>query len=121
MAVNYREYIQSPQWRAVRQRYFNSGLPQICWACDAPRVSGFHIHHRTYKNLGKERLMDLVLLCPACHDAVHAHHRSLGPRGELKGLWYSTRGYIRASRKRRGLTSDVAKSPAHRRKQATNV
>jgi predicted HNH restriction endonuclease len=56
-----------------------------------------HLHHRTYKNLGNERLNDLVPLCPDCHDRVHALHRS-DPRWKRAGLWAATK----AARKRYG-------------------
>jgi len=58
--AGYRAYIQSPGWRAVRQRYFDSKMPQDCFVCATPRKPGMHLHHRTYENLGAERLMDLV-------------------------------------------------------------
>ena len=67
----YREYIQSPAWQVVRKRYFASKLPKECYVCDKRYRPGFHLHHRTYKNLGNERLMDLLLLCPFCHEDTH--------------------------------------------------
>jgi 5-methylcytosine-specific restriction endonuclease McrA len=97
MSVDYKTYIKSKEWQAVRQRYFNSKLPQICGGCAAPRIPGFHLHHRTYKNLGKERLMDLVLLCQNCHTLVHKHHEQV--KHKNKGLWYSTRYAIKAIKK----------------------
>lgn len=48
-----------------------------------------HLHHRTYKNLGHERLMDLVPLCPKCHADVHRLHRD--PIWKRRGLWYATK------------------------------
>ena len=32
--------------------------------------SGFNFHHRTYENLGNEKLDDLVLLCMADHEQL---------------------------------------------------
>lgn len=81
---DYQSYIQSPTWRAVRRRYWESKLPKFCYGCELPWLTfnqGMHVHHRTYKNLGNERLMDLIPLCQRCHSATHAliktHHRSL--------------------------------------------
>jgi 5-methylcytosine-specific restriction endonuclease McrA len=87
----YRTYIQSPKWRATRQRYFDSGMPQECYVCGTPRRPGMHLHHRTYKNLGAERLMDLVPVCPDCHELIHAIFDADRPRWEREGLWYATK------------------------------
>jgi predicted HNH restriction endonuclease len=50
-----------------------------------------HLHHRTYKNLGVERLMDLVPVCPDCHELIHAIFDADRPRWEREGLWYATK------------------------------
>jgi len=98
MFVNYEEYINSQAWRDKRQKYFESKLPQRCWACNKRKAAGFHIHHRTYKRLGNEYLRDLVLLCPGCHTGVHKLQKTSGMR-----LWGSTNHYIRAKRKELNL------------------
>src|SRR5690606_19121762 len=89
VTVEYERYIQSAAWRRKREAYWRSGLPKNCYVCDAERRPGMHLHHRTYKNLGSERLMDLVPLCPGCHDLVHRIHRE--PKFRRKGLWYATK------------------------------
>jgi len=68
--AGYAAYIRSPEWAAVRRRYWASKLPKVCYCCG---VGGqpLDLHHRTYKNLGQERLMDLLPLCRRCHGAVH--------------------------------------------------
>lgn len=88
--VGYRDYIQSAAWRAVRARYWASKLPTDCYCCGTPRAPGFHLHHRTYKNLGAERLTDLVPVCPPCHEEIHRLHRS-DPKWQRKGLWFVTK------------------------------
>lgn len=87
--AQYGTYIQSAEWRAVRERYWASKMPKNCFVCDAPRSPGMHLHHRTYKNLGAERLMDLVPVCPDCHDFIHqlASHKFWKTHG---GLWSAT-------------------------------
>lgn len=84
--VKYADHIRSPAWRATRERYWRSKMPKDCYVCGAPRRKGMHLHHRTYKNLGRERLMDLVPVCPPCHDAVHAIQRATGV-----DLWRATK------------------------------
>lgn len=55
-----------------------------------------HLHHRTYKNLGNERLMDLVPMCQECHDIIHRLYRT-DHRWKRKGLWVLT-GHLRKQR-----------------------
>jgi 5-methylcytosine-specific restriction endonuclease McrA len=114
-STKYRLYIQSDAWRAKRELYFASNLPQFCWGCDVPKKSGFHMHHKTYKNLGVEKLTDLILLCPDCHQTVHTLHKT--PKYQKKGLHYATRDAIRISRKARNLHSNVYKSPRYRQQR----
>lgn len=84
--IRYRAYIQSPEWRATRERYWRSKMPKGCYVCGAPRHKGMHLHHKTYKNLGAERLMDLVPVCSPCHERVHDLQRDTG-----MDLWKATR------------------------------
>lgn len=84
--AGYHAYIRSPEWRAVRQRYRDSKLPQACLVCGEAMVE---LHHRTYKNLGNERLSDLVPLCRLHHQEVHFWAKV---RGKRRGsLWGATK------------------------------
>ena len=65
---SYRRYLLSDYWRATRERYRASRLPQGCWVCRAPNVD---LHHRTYARLGNEKVSDLVPLCREHHDQLH--------------------------------------------------
>ena len=62
----YEEYRKSPAWKvkrdAVRQR---DGGQCICGA------QATELHHKTYDNIGREPLSDLVMLCEECHERVH--------------------------------------------------
>lgn len=97
---DYNAYIRSSAWRAVRKRYIASKLPKICAGCKTPWGAGDHLHHRTYKNLGNERLMDLVPLCQPCHVKVHALYDS-DPKYRRKGLWYTTKVALRQPKVRK--------------------
>jgi 5-methylcytosine-specific restriction endonuclease McrA len=88
--TGYKEYIKSPEWRRTRDRYWASKLSKECFGCGTPRHKGMHLHHRTYKNLGNERLMDLVPMCERCHQDVHDLHRS-SPKWQKYGLWSATK------------------------------
>lgn len=68
---SYREYLSSDHWKSTRKRYYASRLyTGRCCGCgchDRP----LEIHHRTYKRLGAEWLMDLMALCRECHQMAH--------------------------------------------------
>ena len=55
----------------MKRRYLQSNLSKHCYVCATPWESSFVFHHRTYKNLGCERLLDIVPVCRPCHDEVH--------------------------------------------------
>lgn len=83
--AGYAEYMRSEAWQEVRRRFWASKLPKACYVCgndEGPK----DLHHRTYKNLGHEFLKDLVPLCRACHDEVHALH----DRKPRLSLWGAT-------------------------------
>ena len=66
----YHLYLNSAAWYKKReQRMSIDG--DVC-ACGAPAV---HVHHKTYENIGKELMSDLVSLCEKCH--THVHENSL--------------------------------------------
>lgn len=66
---NYQLYLQSRHWRDIRARYYKSGRPKECYVCGSKEQ--LHLHHRTYKRVGRERLKDLILLCKDCHGDLH--------------------------------------------------
>lgn len=84
--AEYRDYIRSPAWAEVRRRYWASKLPQACYCCDRTDVP-LDLHHRTYKNLGNERLMDLIPLCRPCHEAAHTLVGEVG----WEKLWWAAK------------------------------
>jgi 5-methylcytosine-specific restriction endonuclease McrA len=96
----YRDYINSQAWRDKRQKYWQSNLEKDCYCCGTSRRPGMHLHHRTYKNLGAERLMDLVPVCPDCHDEIHRLHDS-DTSWKRKGLWAATQ-HVRKQYRRQG-------------------
>ena len=67
---DYKTYLKSNAWKIKKNQWVESGRPLECWACGKPMPrnrSGFNFHHRTYENLGNEKLDDLVLLCMKDH------------------------------------------------------
>jgi hypothetical protein len=98
--ITYKSYIQSDEWRRVRERYRASRLPQTCHVCNVARVD---LHHKTYKRLGNERLTDLVPLCRDHHTEAHTLVRAAWARGANKSkvnLWSVARTMRRQRIKR---------------------
>jgi hypothetical protein len=97
--MNYREYLKSPEWKATKIRYLKSKLPKECGVCGAAWSNAMQFHHKTYKRLGREKLMDIVPVCDPCHLRVHALHEERNRRdlwGCLKG---AKRRFERENRK----------------------
>ena len=70
--TNYEQYIASEAWKRFREKYRRSEYPQACLVCGDP---DFHLHHITYKRLGRELLRDVAPLCRDCHHRVHELHK----------------------------------------------
>lgn len=93
---NYKAYMASPEWRAKRKEYSDSGRLICCWKCNT--FKQVHLHHRTYVRFGDEAITDLVPLCEEHHVELHklqrdekltveaATSRYLGkkPRGKMR-------------------------------------
>jgi hypothetical protein len=88
MTINYYSYIRSDAWKAVKLKYLKSKMPKDCGACDAPWCNSMQFHHKTYKNLGCERLIDIVPVCAPCHKLIHEVHR----KHPHRGLWWALKG-----------------------------
>lgn len=100
--TEYRDYINSPDWRSTRLRYFRSKLPSDrCQACGASWEPGFHLHHRSYKRLGNERLNDFVMMCADCHRELHRRFREATAKRGWGDLWKFTKRFIHQKCKRR--------------------
>lgn len=65
----YEEYIQSAEWRAVRDQMLST-YGASCEFCGAD-LEALHVHHLTYERLGCEQPTDLAVLCWSCHEDAH--------------------------------------------------
>ena len=63
----YEKYLDSPAWDRKRKLVIERDK-DICVRC---RAEGRVVHHKTYDNIGKEPLSDLIFLCEKCHDGEH--------------------------------------------------
>lgn len=81
LSPEYKAYIASPEWQAMRQRKFRQ-VGKRCQDCGLEPGTGvwMHVHHLTYVRLGHELLRDLRVLCDGpmsrnCHDRAHEAKR----------------------------------------------
>lgn len=63
----YGKYRESPAWKRKRDLVMERNKGKCAW-CQA---EGKQVHHKTYDNIGKEPLSDLVVLCGKCHKEEH--------------------------------------------------
>jgi RNase P subunit RPR2 len=69
--MTYREYLQSPEWKAIRDRRLRSAGYR-CQLCNASsRDVQLNVHHRVYDHRGLEKDNDLIVLCQRCHAKFH--------------------------------------------------
>ena len=62
----YEKYLKSPAWKVKRDAVIKRDGGQCVCGAHATEV-----HHKTYDNIGKEPLSDLVALCEECHERLH--------------------------------------------------
>ena len=66
----YLDYLQSPEWKAkaAKRREIDNNTCQLCGRQQAE----LEVHHISYFNLKSENpYVDLISLCPKCHESVH--------------------------------------------------
>lgn len=82
-ALPYPEFLRTPYWRIITAHLRASR--RRCNRCQATR--GLNVHHRTYRNHGREHahLTDLEVLCRDCHAHEHGYH----PIPTARGAWRS--------------------------------
>lgn len=66
-ALQYQEYLKSDHWQKFRAKMF-SKKPK-CRFCKSKKF--LHIHHLTYKNVGRETEKDVVIVCRVHHFELH--------------------------------------------------
>lgn len=87
----YHQYLHSKTWQQSKARFLKvlksrNQIPK-CKICSS--TENLHLHHKSYKRLGKERKGDLCFLCADCHAVVHelCNHTGLN--------WYNAPGHLR--------------------------
>lgn len=67
----YIAHLVSDKWKSIKESRLMIDQYK-CKQCGVPvSAETSHCHHVTYKNLGNEKLADVVTVCPSCHNAIH--------------------------------------------------
>lgn len=68
--ITYLQYLETEHWKDLKKRFRASKLcKNRCAVCGSRQ--NINIHHKSYKRIGNERLMDLIELCRNCHTKAH--------------------------------------------------
>ncbi len=73
IAQNYKEYLQSKEWKQKALQCFERDKFK-CRICGS--AINIRAHHLTYKRLGYEELDDLITVCKKCHKNI-LHEKDL--------------------------------------------
>lgn len=66
----YGRYLQSPQWKERRDKAVKKAGAKCSLCSSKDRLN---VHHRSYRNIGREKAADLIVLCRGCHETFHDH------------------------------------------------
>jgi hypothetical protein len=94
-STSYAKYLESPHWATTRKRALHRAGFQ-CAGCEAK--SFLDVHHRSYKNLGRENEADLMVLCRKCHEFIHWLQDSGASQMQVDHLLYEQPHKIRGLR-----------------------
>jgi|SRR5208282_2958174 len=76
--AEYAEYLNGPEWKALRDRKIAKGMRKTCTAC--LRYKPLQLHHMIYRDSPElTSLKDLLWLCADCHKLFHQMHGLLVP------------------------------------------
>lgn len=73
----YQDYISSPRWKRLREEKIKS-VGGKCELCGISKFSvRLEVHHLHYKTFKQERLSDLQVVCPKCHEYADIERQTL--------------------------------------------
>ena len=73
MDDEYKSYLKSKEWLAVRESLFLV-RGKKCERCRS--VDNIQVHHIHYVNIFREQLEDLMVVCKDCHRKIHGLNSS---------------------------------------------
>jgi 5-methylcytosine-specific restriction endonuclease McrA len=65
----YADYLKTEHWKAIRRRALKKA-GSSCQLCNKSDTT-LNVHHRTYERRGKEKCVDVIVLCQPCHAKHH--------------------------------------------------
>lgn len=71
IAKDYKAYLQTKHWKNLREKIYELYNHECARCRDIIPINYANIHHRKYKNIGKEKEQDLILYCNRCHKIIH--------------------------------------------------
>jgi len=67
-STDYMTYLGSEPWKILRSKAYKRARRK----CEVCNTGGeIHAHHKSYANIGYERLADIIVLCRSCHRKFH--------------------------------------------------
>jgi 5-methylcytosine-specific restriction endonuclease McrA len=113
---SYREYLASAHWKELKARFTASKLVSRdeagrlqCAVCLRSNLR-LSVHHRTYKRLGREWLMDLMMACDDCHKRIH-EFAAAGNLWKATKMMQKTRGQPTYFRQEETVSTDEGNPP----------
>jgi 5-methylcytosine-specific restriction endonuclease McrA len=73
--AEYHRYMASAEWRSMREKVMERD-GRLCQGCLSSRAT--EVHHRSYEHFAHEFAFELISLCHACHERMHATDGSNG-------------------------------------------
>lgn len=67
-SMPYKSYLKTEHWQHFRKEVIDH-YDGKCAVCNSEKE--LNVHHRSYKNRGRETFNDVVLLCRDCHSKIH--------------------------------------------------
>lgn len=64
----YDAYLQSVAWSNKRVEVFEEKGVRCAYCDDL----AYQVHHKSYENVGQEKLKDLEPICESCHEEIHS-------------------------------------------------
>lgn len=74
--AEYETYLLGEHWRdfsyIIKRNHPYCAICKISWGeAEKKYRQALNVHHKTYKNLGKEKPEDVIVLCRQCHLNAH--------------------------------------------------
>lgn len=68
-SIPYEDYLKTDHWQHFRAEALKNAH-HTCQLCGNQNLL-LDVHHRTYRNKGRETFLDVIVLCRECHEMFH--------------------------------------------------